>query len=193
MNALTFMMRASKTEEKVDFDEQLEGIRPALRYFALSLCRNEDMADDLAQEALARAWKARASFEPGTNFRAWMFQILKNLFFTTLRKNARMVSWDAEAAERILVEEPAQQEGIHVADLEKAMLRLSVEHRQVLLLVGVNGATYEEAADIVGCAMGTLKSRIARGRSALAGILSEMEEVKRPDNREDFEHLQHAA
>jgi RNA polymerase sigma-70 factor (ECF subfamily) len=100
-----------------------------------------------------------------------MFMILRNQFYTTIRKDKRMTSWDPEVAERMLVEAPAQQHAIHAADVAKALQKLPAEQREVLLLIGANGASYEEAADIVGCAIGTIKSRLARGRKALALLI----------------------
>jgi RNA polymerase sigma-70 factor (ECF subfamily) len=154
------------------FRRQLHEIIPSLRAFARGLCGNRDLADDLAQEAMMRAWAARDSFEPGTNFRAWIFMILRNHFYTTIRKNSRMTSWDPEAAERLLVQEAAQPHAIHMSDVEKALQQLPAEQREMLLLVGAGGASYEEAAEIAGCALGTVKSRLARGRTALAAIIN---------------------
>ncbi len=153
------------------FRDQLVALIPSLRSFARGLCGWRDMADDLAQDAMMRGWAARASFTPGTNFRAWMFMILRNQFYTTIRKNKRTTSWDPEVAERVLVEAPSQQSAIHVADVAKALQKLPAEQREVLLLVGANGVSYEEAAEIIGCAMGTIKSRMARGRKALALLI----------------------
>lgn len=153
------------------FRDQLVAIIPALRAFARGLCGNRDMADDMAQDAMTRAWAARASYTPGTNFRAWMFMILRNHFYTTLRKNSRMVSWDPEVAERILVAGPSQHDRINVSDVSKALQKLPAEQREVLMLIGANGVSYEEASEIMGCAIGTIKSRLARGRAALAALI----------------------
>ncbi|MGB5077827.1 MAG: sigma-70 family RNA polymerase sigma factor [Sphingorhabdus sp.] len=153
------------------FRNELVALIPSLRSFARGLCGGREMADDLAQDAMTRAWAARASFTPGTNFRAWMFMILRNQFYTTIRKNSRMTSWDPEVAERILVQAPDQQDAIHVADVAKALQALPAEQREVLLLIGANGVSYNEAAEIVGCAVGTIKSRLARGRRALATLI----------------------
>ena len=153
------------------FRDQLVAIIPALRSFARGLCGRQDMADDLAQDAMTRAWAARASYEHGTNFRAWIFVILRNQFYSTIRKNSRMTSWDPEVAERVLIEAPSQQDGIHVSDVAKALQMLPAEQREVLLLIGANGTSYEEAAEIAGCAIGTIKSRLARGRKALAALI----------------------
>ena len=153
------------------FRDELVALIPSLRSFARGLCGWRDMADDMAQEAMLRGWAARASFTPGTNFRAWMFMILRNQFYTTLRKDKRMTSWDPEVAERVLVEAPAQQDAVHVADVARALQKLPAEQREVLLLIGANGVSYEEAAEIIGCAIGTIKSRLARGRRALALLI----------------------
>jgi RNA polymerase sigma-70 factor (ECF subfamily) len=165
-----------------DFRAQMITLIPSLRAFARGLCGNRELADDLAQEAMMRAWAAHASFTPGTNFRAWIFMILRNQFYTTMRKNSRMTSWDPEAAERLLVEAPPQQHHIHMSDVEKALRTLPAEQREVLMLVGAGGASYEEAAVITGCAIGTVKSRLARGRVALAALINGPDEavLKKP-------------
>ncbi len=153
------------------FRDLLVKLIPALRSFARGLCGTRDLADDMVQDAMLRGWAARASFIPGSNFRAWMFMILRNQFYTTIRKNRRLVSLEPELAERMLIEAPAQQHQIHLADVAKALLLLPPEQREVLLLIGANGLSYEEAADVVGCAIGTIKSRLARGRKALTLLI----------------------
>ena len=168
----TLTLQAAETvDPDIVFRNQLVAIIPALRSFARGLCGSRAMADDMAQEAMVRAWAARASYIQGTNFRAWMFIILRNQFYSTIRKDARMSTWDPEVAERLLVEPPAQHDGIHVSDVAKALQKLPPEQREVLLIVGANGASYEEAAEIIGCAVGTIKSRLARGRKALALLI----------------------
>ncbi|MBP6030577.1 MAG: sigma-70 family RNA polymerase sigma factor [Sphingobium sp.] len=153
------------------FKEQLVGIIGPLRAFARGLCAQRTLADDLVQEAMMRAWSARRSYTHGTNFRAWIFMILRNQYYTTLRKNARVVAWDPEAAERILVTPATQHVGIEVADVVQALQKINPEQREVLLLVGANGLSYEEASEIMGCAVGTIKSRLARGRAALSALI----------------------
>ena len=166
----TAAVRADSDPDKV-FRDQLLALLPSLRAFARGLCRHREMADDLAQDTMMRAWAARASYSQGSNFRAWMFMIMRNQFYTTLRKNSRMTSLDPEVAERVLVVAPAQHNGINVDDVAKALQKLPAEQREVLLLVGASGVSYEEAAEIIGCAMGTVKSRLARGRAALASLI----------------------
>ena len=174
------------------FRDQLLALLPSLRAFARGLCRHREMADDLAQDTMMRAWSARDSYMQGSNFRAWMFMIMRNQFYTTLRKNSRMTSLDPEVAERVLVVAPAQQDGINVDDVAKALQKLPAEQREVLLLVGASGVSYEEAAEIIGCAMGTVKSRLARGRVALAQLIDGPADDalqglprKRPKSREE--------
>lgn len=171
MVAATTAVAASDTDADKVFRDQLVALLPSLRAFARGLCRHREMADDLAQDTMMRAWAARGSYTQGSNFRAWMFMIMRNQFYTTLRKNSRMTSLDPEVAERVLVSAPAQHDGINVDDVAKALQKLPVEQREVLMLVGANGVSYEEAAQIIGCAMGTVKSRLARGRAALALLI----------------------
>jgi RNA polymerase sigma-70 factor, ECF subfamily len=164
-----------------EFKDQMVALIPSLRAFARSLCGNPHMADDLAQEAMTRAWKARASFTMGTNFRAWMFMIVRNIFYTTVRKNARMVSWDPEVAERVLVEPATQHVGIELNDVQMALNKLPPVQREMLMLVAAEGVSYEEAATIAGCAIGTVKSRVARARAALV-LMLEGHEIDRDDS-----------
>lgn len=176
MSSSTERCPPSAEADKV-FRDNLLAIIPHLRSFARGLCGNRDLADDLAQDAMTRAWAARTSFQPGTNFRAWIFMILRNQFYTTIRKNSRMVSWDPEIAERLLVVNASQHDGINVEDVAKALQKLSAEQREVLMLIGANGMSYEEAAEVMGCAIGTIKSRLARGRVALSALINGPEDL----------------
>lgn len=155
-----------------EFRDELVNAMPALRAFARGLCGHREMADDLAQDAMMRAWAARTHFEKGTNFRAWIYIILRNQFYTLMRKNSRLVQWDPEIRNDALVALPDQYDAIHLKDVERALAALPPEQREVLVLVGASGASYEEAANIVGCAIGTIKSRLARGRVALAALIN---------------------
>lgn len=103
--------------------------------------------------------------------------ILRNQFYTTIRKNSRMVSWDPEIAERLLVVDASQHDTINVEDVAKALQKLSVEQREVLMLIGANGLSYEEAAEVMGCAIGTIKSRLARGRVALSALINGPDDI----------------
>ncbi len=164
-------LRDVDRENDAAFRKLLVDIVPSLRAFARGMCGNRDTADDLAQEAVMRAWAARDSYAAGTNFRAWMFMILRNHYFSYLRKNSRVVSCEPELAERVLVSGPAQHGHIDLADLGLALQKLPADQREVLMLVGASGLSYQEAADIVGCAIGTIKSRVARGRAALSLLI----------------------
>jgi RNA polymerase sigma-70 factor, ECF subfamily len=158
-------------EQEAAFHAQLVAIIPSLRSFARGLCGGRDMAEDLAQDTVMRAWSARKRFLVGSNFRAWMFTIMRNQFYTSIRKSGRSVVCDPEMAERVLVSEATQQAGLHVQDVAAALQKLPAEQREVLMLVGAQGVAYEEAANIIGCAVGTVKSRVARGRAALSKLL----------------------
>jgi len=167
-----------------EFKTQMIALIPQLRAFGRGLCGNRDMADDLAQDAMVRAWAARDSFTPGTNFKAWMFIILRNLFYTAVRKNSRMAAWDPEAAERLLVAPATQHVGLDLADVETALGRLPVEQREMLLLVASGNMSYQEAAEVTDCPIGTVKSRIARARTSLQRLLNDPE-FEAPDSDAD--------
>jgi RNA polymerase sigma-70 factor (ECF subfamily) len=153
------------------FSQRLVAIIPALRAFARGLCGRADLADDLVQEALAKAWAARDRYLADTNFKAWMFTILRNHYYSWCRKQRRVAPWDPDAAERLLVCEPAQHGHMELAELAAGMQTLPPQQREALVLVGAGGFAYEEVAEIVGCAVGTVKSRVARGRTALRAFL----------------------
>jgi RNA polymerase sigma-70 factor (ECF subfamily) len=159
-----------------DFRRDLLAIIPSLRAFARGLCGNRDMADDLAQEALAKAWAARASYTQGTNFRAWMFRILRNHFYSQHARSKRMTPWDPEAAERILVTPPTQGGERMLADLKRGLATLPAEQREALLLME-GGMAWEEIATVMQCPLGTVKSRITRARRALRSFLDGPEEA----------------
>jgi RNA polymerase sigma-70 factor, ECF subfamily len=145
---------------------------PSLRAFAISLCGNVDRADDLVQEALLRAWGNLDSFEPGTNMSAWLFTILRNVFCSEYRKRRREVE-DADGSyAKSLTSLPGQTSHLEMDEFRKALDVLPSEQRESLILVGASGFSYEEAAQICGCAVGTIKSRVNRARRRLAELLS---------------------
>jgi len=159
--------------DPVEFKRELTGVVPHLRAFARGLCGRPDMADDLVQEALMKAWAAQERFQPGTSMRAWTFVILRNAYLTDMRRNRFRADYDETVAERILTA-PAGQEGpLHLSDMHRALLTLPPERREALLLVGAGGFSYEEAAEICGCAVGTIKSRVGRARAALNSMLDD--------------------
>ena len=145
---------------------------PKLRAFAISLSGNVDRADDLVQETLMRALANIDSFQPGTNLQAWLFTILRNLFRSEYRKRKREVE-DADGRHAESMVSPAEQEGqLEFKELRVALGKLPQDQREALILVGASGFSYEEAAAICGCAVGTIKSRVNRARTRLASELS---------------------
>jgi RNA polymerase sigma-70 factor (ECF subfamily) len=151
---------------------------PHLRAFGHSLAGHGN-GDDLAQEAMLKAWTSRTSYQEGTNMKAWAFTILRNVFLSERRRAWRSTPLDPGIAEATLVANDDPGAAEHLLDVRNAMQLLPFEQREVLILAGPAGLTYEETAQICGCAIGTVKSRISRGRQALAGILSAREGGKR--------------
>ncbi|MBV7266049.1 sigma-70 family RNA polymerase sigma factor [Erythrobacter ani] len=159
--------------EKADFKRELTEVVPHLRAFARGLCGRPDMADDLVQETMLKAWAAQDRFEPGTSMRAWTFVILRNAYLTDMRRNRFRGEYDEGVAERILTAPAGQEEPLHLSDMHRALLTLPPERREALLLVGAGGFSYEEAANICGCAVGTIKSRVGRARATLNSMLAD--------------------
>jgi RNA polymerase sigma-70 factor (ECF subfamily) len=157
--------------DETDFRRQLLLLVPYLRAFAQTLSRNPDTADDLAQEALANAWNARSTFQTGTNLKAWLFVILRNIFYSAHRRKWRQADWDEGAMERLLVTPATQEASMDLVDLRRALALLPDEQREALILVGAGGFSYQEASSICACPLGTIKSRLARARTALQQIL----------------------
>jgi len=153
------------------FRLQLETLIPHLRAFARTLCGDPTAADDLAQDAMLKAWDARGSFEMGTNMKAWTFMILRNQFYSEKRRSWRQTQLDQEAAERTLVAVDDPEAPVALDELRMGLGMLPPEQREALILVGAGGFAYEEAAAICDCAVGTVKSRVSRARRALQGIL----------------------
>ena len=156
-----------------DFKTQLGQVIPHLRAFGRSLSGSRDTADDLVQETLLKAWAARDRFQAGTNMRAWTFIILRNLFLSQMRRARFKGEWDDFTADRLLAMPAGQDRQIDLSDLQRGLLQLPQAQREALILVGAGGFAYEEAASICNCAVGTIKSRVARGRAALEIILNE--------------------
>jgi RNA polymerase sigma factor (sigma-70 family) len=155
-----------------EFKEQLGQVIPHLRAFGRSLSGSRDLADDLVQETLLKAWAARKRFQAGTNMRAWTFIILRNLFLSQMRRARFKGEWDDVTAAKILAAPASQDRHVELGDMQRALLHLPQPQREALILVGAGGFAYEEAAEICGCAVGTIKSRVARGRVALEALLS---------------------
>lgn len=153
------------------FKDDIVAQLPALRAFARSLCGNQADADDLVQDTLVKAWSHSHQFVAGTNLRAWLFTILRNTWYTRIRRRRREVE-DASGqyAARLTVA-PSQEDAMALNALRDALARLPDEQREVLILVGAAGLSYEETAEICGCALGTVKSRLNRARNRLLALL----------------------
>lgn len=145
---------------------------PNLRAFAISLSGDVHRADDLVQETLIKAWSHYDAFQEGTNLKAWLFTILRNTFISERRKLGREVrDFDGDYSAR-LANHPEQHGHMDFVDFTKALARLSPEQREALMLVGAESFSYEEAAEITGCEVGTVKSRVHRARVRLAQLLN---------------------
>ena len=165
--------RNSETSEegREQFRQHLLAAIPKLRAFALSLAAHADYADDLVQETLMKAWNHQASFQEGTNIKAWLFTILRNEYFSQLRKRRREVE-DADGDYAGSVMTPGGQESqLDMADLRIALQQLPDDQREAVVLVGASGFSYQEVAEICRVPVGTVKSRVNRARNKLAVLL----------------------
>ena len=167
--------------EPAAWREQVIALIPSLRAFAWSLSRDPSDADDMVQETLAKAWTHRDKFQPGTTLRAWLFTILRNSWYTALSKHRRETP-DEDGKMAATLTSPASQEwSVELHQLQAALNQLPPEHREALIMVGAAGLSYEEAAGIAGCALGTIKSRVNRARNRLAQIM----DIDRETSTED--------
>jgi len=159
------------TGEPTTFKREMLATLPSLRAFAVSLTGKHDKADDLVQDTVMKAWAKQSSFEMGTNIKAWLFTILRNEFYSQMRKRGREVQ-DSDGAftERLSVH-PAQYGSMDMQDFKKALAQLPDDQREAVILIGASGFSYEEAAEICSCAIGTMKSRVSRARTRLQDIL----------------------
>lgn len=166
-------MTGAKAAAKIGVDPRNDLIThlPALRAFAISLTRNGHAADDLVQDTILRAWANFDSFIPGTNLRAWLFTILRNGFYSDLRKHRRDVQDSDGIYAARLAQKPDHDGHLAMRDFQRGFDKLIDEQREALVLVGALGFSYEEAAATIGCALGTVKSRVNRGRARLAEYL----------------------
>ena len=157
--------------DSVPLKQALLGLIPNLRAFAVSLCGDMERADDLVQETLLKAWDHLESFQEGTNLRAWLFTILRNTYFSECRRRRREVpDRDGSKAAELSVH-PGQQGHLDMEDFRLALNQLPPDQREALVLVGAAGFSYEEAAGISACAVGTIKSRVNRARAKLTEML----------------------
>ena len=161
------MDAATKTGASLEFRIALVESIPHLRAFARSLTRNREQADDLVHDAAVRALTAESQFSPGTNFKAWIFTILRNLYYNRWREQrvrSAILEDPALAGERL---GPPQEAALKVRDFKRAFWQLGQDQREALILVGASGMSYEEAAAICHCPVGTVKSRVSRARQQL--------------------------
>jgi RNA polymerase sigma-70 factor (ECF subfamily) len=154
-----------------EFREGLIREMKDLRAFAVSLSGSFHQADDLLQETLLKAWSNAGSFIPGTNMRAWLVTILRNTYYSQYRKRGREVPDTDGVYSARLAAPPNQESSVDMSDFLNALSKLAPEHRDVLLMVGASGLSYEETAEICGVAVGTIKSRLNRARGRLADLL----------------------
>ena len=145
---------------------------PKLRAFAVSLCGNPDRADDLVQETLVKAWSHLGSFVEGTNMPAWLFTILRNIYYSEYRKRRREVADSEGLIAARLASAPTQNGHMDFLDFRTALQKLPADQREAIILVGASGLSYEDAASICGCAIGTMKSRVNRARNRLGELLA---------------------
>lgn len=155
-----------------DFRREMLAQLPGLRAFAVSLCGRSDVADDLVQDAVLGAWAGRHGFAPGSNMRAWLFRILRNGFYSRLRKASREVAGSGERLAAQLAVAPPQHASLAMHEMRRALDALPGDQREAIILVGASGFSYEEAAEICGCATGTLKSRVHRARARLREVMA---------------------
>lgn len=153
------------------FKNDLLAAIPSLRAFAMSLSQNADKADDLVQETLVKAWDKHESFQMGTNIKAWLFTILRNEFYSQMRKRGREVQDSDGVMTARLAVHPSQHGVLDLEDFRVALEQLPDDQREAVILIGASGFSYEEAAEICGCAVGTIKSRVSRARARLQDIL----------------------
>ncbi|MGV8831164.1 MAG: RNA polymerase sigma factor [Devosia sp.] len=157
--------------EPTSFKREMLATLPSLRAFAVSLSGKHDKADDLVQDTVMKAWAKQSSFEMGTNIKAWLFTILRNEFYSQMRKRGREIQdTDGAFTDRLAVH-PPQYGTMDMQDFKRALSQLPDDQREAVILIGASGFSYEEAAEICDCAVGTMKSRVSRARTRLQEIL----------------------
>jgi RNA polymerase sigma-70 factor (ECF subfamily) len=160
-----------------DFARLLEAEIPRLRRYARALTRNVTHADDLVQSCLVRGIAKQHLWQPGTNLRAWLFTIMHNQHVNNVRHSAREGITVDLADAPTLTAEPVATTRLELRDLERALDKLPIEQREVILLVGLEGMAYEEVAEVLGVPVGTVRSRLSRGRDALRRLMGMPEKM----------------
>jgi len=170
---------ANGASPEVSFHDLLLAALPSLRQQALALTRNRADADDLVQTSVSSALAAQSSFQPGTNFGAWMARILRNRFLSNMRRRREIVDIE-DAPSSLLARSGGQEEGLAIQQLRHLIGKLPADHRLVLLMISVQGLSYEEASEQLGVPVGTLKCRVSRARTMLRRWLLGDEEAPKP-------------
>jgi RNA polymerase sigma-70 factor (ECF subfamily) len=155
-----------------DFRQELVSHLPHLRAVARALTGHRDRADDLVNDTVLKALSAEAQFQPGTYLKAWLMTILRNHYINGLRRTRIEVETIGDIPEGALPSAPNQEHVVEVNEVANALQRMSIEHREILVLVSAAGLSYEEAAEVCGCAVGTIKSRLNRARGELKKVLA---------------------
>ncbi|MFC3070536.1 sigma-70 family RNA polymerase sigma factor [Phenylobacterium soli] len=163
-----------------DFERELLDAVPFMRAFGRTLTGDIEQAEDLAQETVLQAWRCRDQFRPGTNLRAWLSTILRNRFYSSQRRRKWRAEYDQEIIERTLVAPDDPSANVELEDVRRALSMLPEFQREALILVGAGGMGYEEVAQIMGCPVGTVKSRVRRARDELQSILFEGRAAEAP-------------
>lgn len=153
------------------FKSELLKTLPSLRAFAISLVRSSDKADDLVQDTIVKAWSKQDSFQMGTNIKAWLFTILRNEFYSQIRKGGREIQDIDNILSNNMAMHPPQYGSLDLKDFKKALDSLPDDQREAIILIGASGFSYEDAAKICNCAVGTIKSRVSRARAKLQKLL----------------------
>lgn len=163
--------RYADTSTGREVQKQIIAAVPAMRGYAIALCRDCDRADDLVQDTLVRALAALDRFDPATCLNAWLFTIMRNRFRSEYRKRRRMVEDPDGAYATKLTSAPAQNAGLDLEDFFSMLDQISPEQREAVMMVGASGMSYEAAAEIAGVPVGTIKSRVNRARDRLSQLL----------------------
>lgn len=154
------------TEQGFNFEEDLVKLIPQLRAYAFVMTRGRESGDDLVQDTLVRALRSQHTFTPGTNLKAWVFTILRHQFITLARRKPPIATTLSDGGEDA-PSPAAQEDAVSLRDFHRLLHQLPAKQREALLMIGANGFTYEEAAAITRCSVGTMKSRVSRARAFL--------------------------
>jgi RNA polymerase sigma-70 factor (ECF subfamily) len=174
-------------ESEFDFRQELVSHLPHLRAVARTLTGHRDRADDLVNDTILKALSAEDQFQPGTHLKAWLMTILRNHYINGLRRSRIEVETVAEIPETILPSAPNQEHVVEVNEVASALQQMSLEHREILVLVSAAGLSYEEAAEVCDCAVGTIKSRLNRARAELKRVLAKFHGLAGEPRRDQTE------